>query len=107
MVTICCARFGDVNPPVDDGNAADLPLSNVVVNVSVAMGGVNTGKPPFAGLTPSLVGPNQVDVVVPKASSHGERVPVQITVSRQSSVVAPMSVQYALWINQLIEARIL
>ncbi len=81
-IVIYAIGFGQTTPPAVEGQAAPstAPLQSIS-NVNVIFGGGFNGssvtaKPAFAGLTPTLVGLYQVNVVVP----------ANVTVGPQSAV---------------------
>ena len=92
-VIIWCAGLGAVSPPVADGATAGVPLSSVTDTVRVNIGGVDAGKPEFAGLTPGLVGVYQINLVMPNTQMRGDQVPVVVTTGGQSSASASTSVR--------------
>jgi uncharacterized protein (TIGR03437 family) len=77
LLVIYTASLGFTNPPVATG-AASATAANAVVPVSVTIGGV-PATISYAGLTPSLVGLYQVNVIVPAGVAPGAAVPVVVT----------------------------
>lgn len=78
-IVIFATGQGVVNPPLETGQAAGLPLSQTV-NFAATVGGVNAGAF-FAGMTPGFVGLLQVNAFVPQGVAPGDAVPVQITIN--------------------------
>jgi uncharacterized protein (TIGR03437 family) len=78
VVVIYCSGLGATTPAVVSGQAAPSnPLALVTPLPLVSIGGV-TAPVQFAGMTPSLVGLYQINVVVP-AGVTGTAVPVSVT----------------------------
>jgi uncharacterized protein (TIGR03437 family) len=72
-------------PPPADGTAAPLDtLYRVASPVTATVGGVDAPVV-FAGLTPSLVGLYQVNVLAPAGAASGDAVPLQIAVNSVES----------------------
>jgi uncharacterized protein (TIGR03437 family) len=93
VVVIYCTGLGKVLPAVPTGNPAPLlPLSNVVSQTSVTIGGI-TVNPMFAGLTPGFVGLYQVNVGIPPGVVAGDQVPVFITAASQPSLPVTIAVR--------------
>jgi uncharacterized protein (TIGR03437 family) len=61
--------------------------------VAVTIGGVDAGKPQYAGLSPRLVAVYQVNVTVPNTPMRGDQVPITITAGGQTSLAAPTSIR--------------
>ena len=85
-IVIYAIGFGQTTPAAVEGQAAPstAPLESVN-NVTVTFGGGFNGssvsvKPAFAGLTPTLVGLYQVNVVVPANVSLGPQIAVSMVV---------------------------
>jgi len=79
QLTIYLTGMGNTLPAVPDGNAAPSnPLSNPLLPVTVTLGGMPLTVE-FAGLTPGLVGVNQINVAVPfKGVPAGFDIPLTI-----------------------------
>ena len=92
-LVIYCAGLGVTNPPPADGAASpSSPPAQAQAPVTVSIGG-QTANVAFAGLTPTLVGLYQVNVVMPPGVTPGNAVPVTLTVSGQTSPVAIIAAQ--------------
>jgi uncharacterized protein (TIGR03437 family) len=91
VLVIYCAGLGITNQPVADGAASPgSPLAQTQAPVTVSIGGQNANVS-FAGLTPTLVGLYQVNVVMPTGVTPGNSVPVMLTVAGQTSPAAVIS----------------
>jgi uncharacterized protein (TIGR03437 family) len=85
-IVIYAIGFGQTTPPAVEGQAAPgtAPLESIG-NVTVTFGGGFNGssvsaKPTFVGLTPTLVGLYQVNVVVPATVSVGPQIAASMVV---------------------------
>jgi uncharacterized protein (TIGR03437 family) len=93
LLVIYCAGLGVTNPPVADGAASpSSPPAQTQSPVTVSIGG-QIASVAFAGLTPTLVGLYQVNVVMPAGVTPGNAVPVMLTVAGQTSPAAIISTQ--------------
>jgi uncharacterized protein (TIGR03437 family) len=93
VLVIYCAGLGVTNQPVADGAASpSSPLAQTQAPVTVSIGGQNANVL-FAGLTPTLVGLYQVNVVMPAGVPPGTAVPVMLTAAGQTSPAAMISTQ--------------
>ena len=93
VVVIYCTGLGKVSPAVPTGSPAPLlPLSNVISQTSVNIGGIAVA-PMFAGLTPSFVGLYQVNVGIPPGVTPGDQVPVFLTAAGQPSLPVTIAVR--------------
>jgi uncharacterized protein (TIGR03437 family) len=93
VVVIYCTGLGKVSPAVPTGSPAPVsPLSNVVSQTSVTIGGIQVA-PMFAGLTPGFVGLYQVNVGIPAVVTAGDQVPVFITAAAQPSLPVTIAVR--------------
>jgi uncharacterized protein (TIGR03437 family) len=93
VLVIYCAGLGVTNPPVADGAASPAgPAAQAQAPVTVSIGGQNANVV-FAGLTPTLVGLYQVNVVMPAGVAPRNVVPVMLTVAGQTSPAAIISTQ--------------
>jgi len=79
-LTIYLTGMGNTLPAVPDGDAAPSdPLSNPLLPVAVTLGGTPLTVE-FSGLTPGLVGVNQINVAVPlKGVPLGFNIPLAIS----------------------------
>ena len=92
-LVIYCTGLGEVSPPVTTGTAAPSnPPSSTVNPVTVTIGGV-AANVLFAGLTPTLVGLYQVNVVIPAGVTPGPQVPLVLTSVGQVSAPVTIPVQ--------------
>jgi uncharacterized protein (TIGR03437 family) len=90
---IYSAGLGVTNQPVADGAASPgSPPAQTQAPVTVSIGGQNANVA-FAGLTPTLVGLYQVNVVMPAGVTPGNAVPVLLTVAGQTSPAAIIATQ--------------
>jgi uncharacterized protein (TIGR03437 family) len=93
VLVIYCAGLGVTNQPVADGAASPgSPPTQTQAPVTVSIGGQNANVL-FAGLTPTLVGLYQVNVVMPAGVTPGNAVPVLLTVAGQTSPAAIIAAQ--------------
>jgi uncharacterized protein (TIGR03437 family) len=67
-------------PPADGAAAPLTTIYQTTADVTATVGGVNAIVV-FSGLTPSLVGLYQVNVLVPTAAPAGNAVPLTLTVT--------------------------
>jgi uncharacterized protein (TIGR03437 family) len=74
---------GLINPPLETGQVAGLPLSQAA-NFSATIGGMDA-RAFFAGMTPNFVGLLQVNAFVPAGVAPGNAVPVQIMINGRPS----------------------
>ena len=93
VLTIYCAGLGLTDMTIGDGAAAPLDgLIRTESPVSVSIGG-QLAAASFAGLSPGFVGVYQVNVTVPPDVIPGDSVPLNISVSGQSSPTAPLPIR--------------
>lgn len=91
-VQIYCTGLGAVgNQPADGAPALAVPLSKTLSMPVVTIGGV-TATVLFSGLAPTLVGVDQINVLVPAGSATGVAVPVSIAIGGVSSNTVTMAV---------------
>lgn len=82
-LTIYATGLGAVEPGIPSGMPAPAdPLSRVVENVRVAVGGVEA-EVLFAGLAPNFVGLYQIDILVPETVEPGQIVPLGLQVGER------------------------
>jgi uncharacterized protein (TIGR03437 family) len=80
-------------PPPPDGAAAPLTtLYRVASQVTATVGGVDAPVV-FAGLTPSLIGLYQVNILAPAGATAGDAVPLQIAVNSVASNTVTVALQ--------------
>lgn len=80
-LTLYATGLGAVEPGLESGRPAPAdPLSRVVENVRVAIGGVEA-EVLFAGLAPNFVGLYQIDVIIPETVESGQIVSVGLEVA--------------------------
>lgn len=84
VLIIYATGLGPVNPTPATGDMAGAQLSNAVTMPTVMVGGV-TAQVQFAGMSPSFVGVNQLNIVVPADAPTGSNVPLQIATSDGTS----------------------
>jgi uncharacterized protein (TIGR03437 family) len=82
-VVIFATGQGLINPPLETGQVAGLPLSQAA-NFSATIGGMDA-RAFFAGMTPNFVGLLQVNAFVPAGVAPGNAVPVQIMINGRPS----------------------
>jgi uncharacterized protein (TIGR03437 family) len=80
--------MGDTSPAVDSGAASPFdPLARAVIAPTVTLGGVSLPVE-FAGLTPSLAGVYQINVLVPfKGVPTGFEIPLTISQGGQATTI--------------------
>jgi uncharacterized protein (TIGR03437 family) len=77
-ILIYLTGLGELNPPVADGAAPGTsPLSRVVDNVNVYIGGIRAAVT-YAGGAPGLAGLYQINCVIPANAPIGSAVPLAI-----------------------------
>ena len=92
-IIITCAGLGEVEPAAPAGTSAPAsPMARVTGAISLTIGDVPAAIQ-SAVLAPGLAGMYQVSATVPDGVTTGDRVPVVITVSGQSSLPVTMAVQ--------------
>jgi uncharacterized protein (TIGR03437 family) len=81
VLLIYCTGLGQVDPPVNAGEAVSSDVLHRVTNpVTLTIGGVPV-TPDFAGLTPGFTGLYQINATkMPSGVTPGDQVPVTITV---------------------------
>ena len=91
-IQIYCTGLGAVsNQPADGVPALADPLSRTLTNPSVTIGGANATVQ-FSGLAPTLVGVDQINVLVPPGSATGVAVPVSVAIGGVTSNIVTMAV---------------
>jgi uncharacterized protein (TIGR03437 family) len=80
------------NPPKTGGAAVATPLSSLIGNLSVTIGGVSAPVS-FAGLAPGFIGLYQVNVQVPQGVAAGDAVPVILSIGGSASNTVTISVR--------------
>jgi uncharacterized protein (TIGR03437 family) len=87
-LTIYLTGMGDTSPAVDSGAASPFdPLARAVIAPTVTLGGVSLPVE-FAGLTPSLAGVYQINVLVPfKGVPTGFEIPLTISQGGQATTI--------------------
>ena len=84
-IVIFAAGLGEVDPPLQAGEATPLsPLSWTTNSVTVTVGGLEADVF-FAGATPKFTGLYQVNAFIPEGVTPGSEVEVVVTVAGQSS----------------------
>lgn len=92
-VSIYCTGLGPVtNQPASGAAALSVPLSITTTQPTVSIGGVASAVS-YSGLTPTLVGLYQINVLVPTSVVPGAAVTVAITIGGVQSNTATMAVQ--------------
>jgi uncharacterized protein (TIGR03437 family) len=92
FLSIYCTGLGDVtNRPVSGAAAGSSPLSSTTATPSVTIGGIPVTAS-FSGLTPSLVGLYQINVLVPPNAPIGDAIPVVVTIGAATSNTATIAV---------------
>jgi len=81
------------NTPKTGGTAVANPLSSLIGNLSVTIGGVPAPGVFFAGLAPGFVGLYQVNVQVPQGVAPGDAVPVVLSTGAAFSNTVTISVR--------------
>jgi uncharacterized protein (TIGR03437 family) len=81
------------NTPKTGGTAVANPLSSLIGNLSVTIGGVPASGVFFAGLAPGFVGLYQVNVQVPQGVAPGDAVPVVLSTGAAFSNTVTISVR--------------
>jgi uncharacterized protein (TIGR03437 family) len=93
VIVAYATGLGDVNPAVKAGTLTPLnQLSRTLAAVTMTIGGV-PARVDFAGLTPGSTGLYQINAVVPKGVTPGNRIPVVIKAAGQSSVPVYIAVR--------------
>jgi len=92
VVVIYCTGLGVTTPPVISGTPSPSPAAQVIPAPEVRIGG-QPATVQFAGLTPTLVGLYQVNVVIPAGIAVGPAVPVVITQGGVSSNTVTLAVR--------------
>ncbi|MGH9648101.1 MAG: hypothetical protein ACRD4E_14925 [Bryobacteraceae bacterium] len=81
ILSIYLTGLGEVNPPVNDGDAGSVdPLSTTVITPVVQIGGQNAPVL-FSGLVPGVPGAYVLNISVPGSTPQGLGVPLTITVN--------------------------
>ena len=80
------------NTPQTGATAVASPLSSLIGNAAVTIGGV-PAPVGFAGLAPGFVGLYQVNVQVPQGVAAGDAVPVMLSTGATVSNVVTISVR--------------
>ena len=89
VLVISCTGLGDVTPPLATGDAA--LLHQTVQPVMVLIDGLPVA-PLFSGLTPTLVGLNQINVPLPAGTSVGNNIPIVVMIGGKTSNTATIAV---------------
>jgi uncharacterized protein (TIGR03437 family) len=86
VLQVLCTGLGAVDSPVlGNGYASFDKLRRTTTMPTVLFGGVPATDVQFSGLAPTLVGVNQVNVVVPPNAPVGSAVPLQIQIGGVTS----------------------
>jgi uncharacterized protein (TIGR03437 family) len=92
-LVIYCTGLGEVTPSVPTGAPAPSdPIAHTVNTVTVTIGGMDA-LVKFSGLTPTLAGLYQVNVIIPTGITPGNQVPLVVTAAGQSSTPVTITVQ--------------
>ena len=86
------SRHWRINTPRTGAAAVASPLSSLIGNAAVTIGGV-PAPVGFAGLAPGFVGLYQVNVQVPQGVAAGDAVPVMLSTGATVSNVVTISVR--------------
>ena len=93
VIVVYATGLGEVDNPVKAGSPTPLTgLSSTMNPVTMTIGGV-AATVSFAGLTPGSTGLYQVNAVVPKGVTAGDRVAVILKEAGQDSAPAYISVR--------------
>jgi len=91
-IQLYCTGLGVVtNQPPDGAPALASPLSKTLTTPVVTIGGANA-MVAFSGLAPTLVGVDQINVLVPAESATGAAVPVSIAIGGVTSNTVTVAV---------------
>lgn len=90
ILSLYATGLGAVNPPLDPGIAAGLPLSYVTASVTATLGG-QLANIQFAGLTPGFAGLYQINLQVPPLPPGDY--PVQLSVNGTPGNTATVTVR--------------
>jgi uncharacterized protein (TIGR03437 family) len=91
-LVIYATGLGPVSPPASTGAASSTdPPSETTTSPSVSVGGV-PAVVTFSGLTPGLVGLNQVNFIVPDNAPSGNAVPLALTIGNVTANPVTISI---------------